>query len=152
MKILLAIDGTEYSDAAVQMACGLGLRDESVIHIITSVELAIPYGVDLYGGYIPDMTQIDAISKENAAKVLENAVKELADKTALPAGAITSEVLFGPPESSIVEAAEKFGADLIVIGSHGYRSWERLLLGSVSDSVVHHAPCSVMIVRKQPAV
>ena len=61
---------------------------------------------------------------------------------------MTSEVLFGSPESRIVETAEEFGADLIIVGSHGYSRWERLLLGSVSQSVVHHAPCSVLVVRE----
>ena len=46
-----------------------------------------------------------------------------------------------------VETAEEMGADMIVLGSHGYKRWERLLLGSVSNSVVHHAHCSVMVVR-----
>ncbi|HLM01323.1 MAG TPA: universal stress protein, partial [Pyrinomonadaceae bacterium] len=60
---------------------------------------------------------------------------------------ITTDVLFGSPESRIVETAEQMHAELIVVGSHGYNRWERLLLGSVSDSVVHHAPCSVLVVR-----
>ncbi|HQZ97301.1 MAG TPA: universal stress protein, partial [Pyrinomonadaceae bacterium] len=60
---------------------------------------------------------------------------------------ISGEVLFGSPGSRIVETAEQIGADLIIIGSHGYRRWERILLGSVSSSVVHHAPCSVLVVR-----
>ena len=60
---------------------------------------------------------------------------------------ISTEVLFGSPDSRIVETAEQWHADLIVIGSHGYSRWERLLLGSVSDSVLHHAPCSVLVVR-----
>ena len=47
----------------------------------------------------------------------------------------------------IVGHATPAAADLIVLGSHGYKTWERLLLGSVSNSVVHHAPCSVLIVR-----
>jgi nucleotide-binding universal stress UspA family protein len=47
----------------------------------------------------------------------------------------------------ILDEAESWGADLIVVGSHGYRAWERFLLGSVSQSVVSHAKCSVEVVR-----
>ncbi|MGI8495899.1 MAG: universal stress protein [Pyrinomonadaceae bacterium] len=47
----------------------------------------------------------------------------------------------------MVETAENFQADLIIVGSHGYNTWERLLLGSISDSVVHYAPCSVLVVK-----
>ena len=55
--------------------------------------------------------------------------------------------MFGSPESRIVEAADEFKPNLVVVGSHGYSTWERLILGSVSDSVAHHVPCSVLIVR-----
>ena len=53
----------------------------------------------------------------------------------------------GPPKLVILEEAEKFGADLIVVGSHGYGFVERFLLGSVSQAVAVHAKCSVEIVR-----
>jgi nucleotide-binding universal stress UspA family protein len=53
----------------------------------------------------------------------------------------------GLAKQVIVEEAEKWGADLIVVGSHGQGLWSRALLGSVSNSVVHHAPCSVFVGR-----
>jgi len=53
----------------------------------------------------------------------------------------------GPPRVVILDEAESWGADLIVVGSHGYRAWERFLLGSVSQSIVSHAECSVEVVR-----
>lgn len=60
---------------------------------------------------------------------------------------ITGEVIQGSPKQVIVEEAESWGADLIVMGSRGLGAWNRLLLGSVSNAVVHHAKCSVEIVR-----
>jgi nucleotide-binding universal stress UspA family protein len=51
----------------------------------------------------------------------------------------------------ILDEAEKWKADLIVVGSHGYPAWERLLLGSVSQAVVSHAKCSVEVVRVRTA-
>ena len=54
----------------------------------------------------------------------------------------------GTPKHVILEEAETFGADLIVIGAHGYGIVERFLLGSVSQAVSLHAKCSVEIVRK----
>jgi len=47
----------------------------------------------------------------------------------------------------IVEAAEEWDADMIVVGSHGHGFWGRLALGSVSDAVIHQAPCSVLIAK-----
>jgi nucleotide-binding universal stress UspA family protein len=58
-------------------------------------------------------------------------------------------VIFGDPRSVIVDQAEEWSADLIVIGSRGLTSLKRLLLGSVAQSVINHAPCSVAVVRKK---
>ena len=60
---------------------------------------------------------------------------------------VNTEVLRGPPDQQIIEKAKEWKADLIVVGSHGRGFWGRLL-GSVSNGVVHHAPCSVLVVRK----
>jgi nucleotide-binding universal stress UspA family protein len=65
---------------------------------------------------------------------------------------VSTQVLKGSPKRTIVEEAEAWGADLIVVGSHGYRLWERMLLGSVSQAVAAHAKCSVEIVRCKKAV
>ena len=56
-------------------------------------------------------------------------------------------LLPGPARTVILDEAESWRADLIVVGSHGYRAWERFLLGSVSQAVVSHAKCSVEVVR-----
>ena len=147
MKILLATDGTKYGDAAVAMLKKINLGDGDEIRIVSVVDMSMPLAVDVYGGYIPDTTELDKAARENAANVVADATATL--NAAFSGGnvSISTDVLFGSPDSRIVETAEEIKADLIVIGSHGYKRWERLLLGSVSNSVVHHAPCSVMIVR-----
>ena len=63
---------------------------------------------------------------------------------------ISTEILRGPPDQIIIEKAREWNADLIVVGSHGRGFWGRLL-GSVSNGVLHHAPCSVLVVRKPSA-
>lgn len=55
----------------------------------------------------------------------------------------------GTPEEAILDEAEKWDADLIVVGSHGFKGLDRFLLGSVSHDVAIHAPCSVEIVRSK---
>ena len=65
--------------------------------------------------------------------------------------AITGECLPGPAKTVILDEAENWKADLIVVGSHGYRAWERFLLGSVSQAIVSHARCSVEVVRTREA-
>ena len=59
----------------------------------------------------------------------------------------TTAVEQGDPKSKIIDEAEKWKADLIVLGSHGRKALDRFLMGSVSGAVARHAPCSVEIVR-----
>jgi nucleotide-binding universal stress UspA family protein len=147
MKILFATDGAKQSDAAIDMLQNFALSEGDEIKVVSVVDMAVPLAIDIYGGYLPDTAEIEKSARENAAKLLETTVDRIKQHFGGKKLTITSEVLFGSPESRIVETAEATHPDLIVLGSHGYSRWERLLLGSVSDSVVHHAPCSVLIVR-----
>ena len=61
------------------------------------------------------------------------------------------ELVQGPPASVITHAAERGGHDLIAIGTHGHRGFRRLLLGSVAESTIRHAPCSVLVVHGEHA-
>jgi nucleotide-binding universal stress UspA family protein len=61
------------------------------------------------------------------------------------------ELVQGPPASVITHAAERGGNDLIAIGTHGHRGFRRLLLGSVAESVIRHAPCSVLVAHGEHA-
>ena len=147
MKILVATDGTEHSREALDVALFLNLSDGDEIKIISVVDMAIPPAVDLYGGFLPPTGEFEAAVSANLEKIVEESSQHLKNKILNDKIQISTEILSGSPESRIVETAEEMNADLIIVGSHGYNRWERLLLGSVSDSVVHHAPCSVLVVR-----
>src|SRR5215470_16686270 len=137
MKILVATDGTKQSDSAIEMLGNLSLGEGDEIKVVSVVDMAVPLAIDVYGGYLPDTTALEKAARENAERVLETAEKR--SKEIGGDATVSGEVLFGSPESRIVETAEQIKADLIVLGSHGYNRWERLLLGSVSNSVLHHA-------------
>jgi nucleotide-binding universal stress UspA family protein len=147
MKILFATDGAKQSDAAIEMLKLFALSDGDEVKVISVVDMAVPMAIDIYGGYLPDNGELEKTARENAGKLLLSTEERIRAQFPNENLAISSEVLFGSPESRIVETAEATHPDVIVLGSHGYSRWERLLLGSVSDSVVHHAPCSVLIVR-----
>jgi len=147
MKILLATDGTKYAEAAAQMLAKINLTAGDEVKVISIVDAQVPLAIDVYGGYLPDTTELEKATKDNAEKVVEGTSKKVNAMLAGTNVAVTSDVLYGTAESRIIETAEEMHADLIVIGSHGYKAWERMLLGSVSNSVVHHAPCSVLVVR-----
>jgi len=151
MKIILATDGTQFGDAAAEILGKFSLSDGDEVKVISVVDMAMPLAIDIYGGYLPDTAELEKVAREQAEKVVEATTAKLQGFFGGKSVDISSDVLFGSPDSRIVETAEELAADMIVIGSHGYKRWERLLLGSVSDSVVHHAHCSVLVVRSQSA-
>jgi nucleotide-binding universal stress UspA family protein len=147
MKIILATDGTKFGEAATEMLRNFRLGAGDQIKVISVVDMAVPLAVDVYGGYLPDTSELEKAARENASKVIESTCNKLKAMAGDDKVDISGEVLFGSPDSRIVETAEEVGADIVILGSHGYKRWERLLLGSVSSSVVHHAHCSVLVVR-----
>jgi nucleotide-binding universal stress UspA family protein len=149
MKILVATDGTEHSRGALDAVLNINLSDRDEIKIISVVDMAIPPAVDLYGGFLPPTNEFETAVRSNIEKIVEEARRYLQEKILNDKIYISTEMPSGSPESRIVETAEEMKADLIIVGSHGYNRWERLLLGSVSDSVVHHAHCSVLVVRSK---
>lgn len=147
MKVLLATDGTKHSELAVESLNNFAFTKGDIIKIISVIDMAMPLSIDIYAGYLPNTAELEKIARENAENTLENTLKLTKQIIKDEEVFIESDILVGSPESRIVECAEEFEADLIIVGSHGYNKWERLLLGSVSDSVIHHAPCSVLVVR-----
>jgi len=93
----------------------------------------------------PDMTQYVPPRESSAeAKAL---VAKTADALRSAGIYVTTAVVQGDPKSVVIDDAEAWGADLIVLGSHGRKGLQRFLLGSVSEAVLRHAHCSVEVVR-----
>ena len=146
MKVLLAIDGSQCSDEATDQISDRPWPEGSEVKVLSAFELPLPptpEGWALPASYLDEM---DRVARDHAKAVVERAERKLKSKLD-KAVTISSEFLPGPSRTVILDEAEKWNADLIVVGSHGYRAWERFLLGSVSQSVVAHAKCSVEVVR-----
>jgi nucleotide-binding universal stress UspA family protein len=146
MKILLAVDGSLCSQRAVEEIARRPWPAGSEIKVLTTFELPVPPAPDAWAVPPTYFEELDRAASNHAEKIVEQAVTKL--KAAMgPQANIEGEALPGPPRVIILEEAESWGANLIVVGSHGYRAWERFLLGSVSQSIVSHANCSVEVVR-----
>ena len=148
MKILLAVDGSAYSDGAIEEVLRRPWPAQSEIKVITAAETPTVFGTEPWAVPPDYFDQLEKAVREAAKAVLDAALlklKSIEDKTLT----ITSEIIEGPPREVIVEEAERWGADLIIMGSRGLGAWSRLLLGSVSSAVIHHAKCSVEIVRRR---
>lgn len=147
MKILLAIDGSPCSEAAVAEVARRPWPDDSQLRVVSVVEPPAPLVAEPYMGATDYFAEVAQLKKKQADELLERACASLREGAGTSRMGITSEAPTGSPKRTIVEEAEGWGADLIVVGSHGYHTWERMLLGSVSQSVAAHAECSVLIVR-----
>ena len=140
MRILLAVDGSPQSASAIQAVAARPWPAGSTVRVLAVVEYppAPPVGElivdDAYGpreqiAEMKKLTSDVAASLHAAGLGVEMAVRE------------------GNPRDGIIAEAKEWPADLIVLGSHGYTGLKRLVLGSVAQSVVSHAPCSVEVVR-----
>src|SRR6185369_7507342 len=146
MKILLAVDGSPCSDAAVEEVSRRPWPDGSSIKVLTAFELPVPPTPEGWALPVNYFEEMDVALRKQAQNIVDGAIAKLKPK--LPKStSIDAQILPGSPRAAILDEAENWGADLIVVGSHGYRAWERFLLGSVSQSVVSHAKCSVEVVR-----
>ena len=146
MKILLAVDGSTCSDAAVEAVAKRPWPEKSELKVINVAEPPILMGMEPWIASPQYFGTLERSIRETALRVLETAVAKL--KTSkFNSLQVSSQMIQGSPAQMIVEEAERWGADLIVMGSRGLGAWSRLLLGSVSNSVVHHAKCSVEIIR-----
>jgi nucleotide-binding universal stress UspA family protein len=150
MKILLAIDGSPCSTAAVEEVGNRPWPEGSTVKVLTSYELPVPPTAETWALPLNYFDEMDVALGKQAQNVVNRAIEKLKSKSNKTIS-IDGVLLPGPPRTVILDEAERWGADLIVVGSHGYRAWERFLLGSVSQAVVSHAKCSVEVVRCRPA-
>lgn len=146
MKILIGVDGSEYSAAAVDEVSQRTWPDGSQILVVHAFEMPVAPTPEVWAIPADYYEQLDRAVRTQSDAIIEAAVEKL--KTQLGDKVeIRSKAVLGSPKRVILDEADSFKADLIVVGSHGYPTWERLLLGSVSQAVVSHAKCSVEVVR-----
>lgn len=147
MKIIIATDGSSFSQAAVKKCCQMiANREDTAIKIISVYQTVVPADIFVASvQYSPELeealrTQAEGFVEKGAAAVREYFAGSNLD--------LSTQVMIGIPSQVIIEMAEEWKADLIVVGSHGRGFWGRVLIGSVTDAVLHHAPCSVLVIRQ----
>jgi nucleotide-binding universal stress UspA family protein len=150
MKILLAVDGSPCSDAAVEEVARRPWPEGSSVKVLTAFELPAPPTPETWALPLNYFEDMDKALQKQAQNVIDAALQKLKSKSNKSIS-VDAALIPGPPRTVILDEAEDWGADLIVLGSHGYRAWERFLLGSVSQAVVSHAHCSVEVVRRRTA-
>jgi|SRR5690349_5812841 len=144
MKILLAIDGSPCSDKAVAEVARRPWPQGSSVKVLTAFEVQAPPSPEGWALPLNYFEELDTALRKQGKNIVDQALDKLKINKTITVDAV---LVPGPPRPVILEEAEGWGADLIVLGSHGYSVWQRLLLGSVSQAVVSHAKCSVEVVR-----
>lgn len=143
--IVAAIDFSETSDDALQIACQLASSHGSELHLLHVIPDARQQAWSIEA---PGL-DFSALQQESIADA-ERMLGERALPATTPPPAVVRRVVAGMPASrEIAQYAATHGADLIVVGSHGYGPVRRLVLGSVADRVVRMAPCPVLTVPHQ---
>jgi len=149
MRILLAIDESKFSKAAIQTVKAWARvpgTEVRVIHVVEPPAISIPSmvaGSELGQWSASELEALWRAQVAEAEALLAKAAAALKE-----AGCdVVSGVEEGDPKSRIIDVAAEWHADLVVVGSHGRKGLDRFLLGSVSEAVARHAPCSVEIVR-----
>lgn len=148
MNILLAIDGSNFSHAAVDEVFNRPWPAGSKVMVLTVVEPFHPEYAGWHANYVPVAME----AQKELFDASRNLVAETADrlKEKFSVDHVISEVKEGYIKDQIIDTASHWPADLIVMGSHGRKGITKFLLGSVSEGVLAHAPCSVEIVKIKP--
>ena|SRR3712207_1567465 len=153
-KILLATDGSREAELAARSAADLAEKTGSELHLVHV------FGIVPWYPIYPDVTrpagveQEDPVLEEELEQTSEHQAREILDteveKVRSAGGTVAQAHLReGGLPHEIVALAEDVGAGLIVVGSRGHGGIRRALMGSVSDAVVRHAHCPVLVVRQQ---
>jgi nucleotide-binding universal stress UspA family protein len=144
MSILLATDGSPCSIAAAKSIAERPWPEESEVRIVSVVEISMPVTDPMY--IDPDLAQSLADERTKQAREAVQEAERIIARGHLKMSSIQP---VGIPASIILQQVDNWRADLVVMGSHGRHGLERLLIGSVSESVAIHAPCSVEVIRRK---
>jgi nucleotide-binding universal stress UspA family protein len=139
MKILVGIDNSKSSGDVVRAMVTQFRAENTEVRVLHVLEPFAPAPPQMAAGYAPEL--------EEQKKPADELVQRIAQELRGAGFKVDTAVEVGDIRESIIDFAAAWGADLIVVGSHGQRGIQRFLLGSVAEFVARHAQCSVEIVR-----
>jgi nucleotide-binding universal stress UspA family protein len=139
-KILVPVDFSDCSRKAVDYAVALARQFQASLELLFVLEITLA---------APEMAAMSLELVRN--EMLVSAEREIGDlQKALPADVVSTAIVReGNPRVEIIEAAKEFGADLIVISTHGRTGLAHVFLGSTTERIVRKAPCPVLVVRER---
>jgi len=143
-RILLATDGSEEAELATNRAMDLAQSTDSELHVVHVG--VVPLFLESYPGTLGYYDKLyERIEEESRERLRKESLRVKAAGGTV-AGA---HLRMGQVDLEIVALAEELRADLIVMGCRGHRGIRRAIEGSISDGVIRHAPCPVLVVRRE---
>ena len=149
-RILIAVDQADLTESVVTTAIEMAKTHQSSLRILHCLTLPLPTQLDFGDRYRDSIQESMAIAQQQLDASLEQTRRWLTglEQQATAAGVETTwDWRHGNPGPQICQVAESGPADLILLGRRGRGGLKAALLGSVSNYVVHHAPCSVLVVQ-----
>jgi nucleotide-binding universal stress UspA family protein len=150
-RILVAVDGSEDATFAARTALNLANKTGSELHVVCVEEMPrffpTSQSTSFEGQIDPEFEEkMRQLAQADASQCLEEQVQKIKE-----AGGqiVQAHAKFGEPYVEIVNLAEELDAGIVVVGSRGESRVRKALLGSISDSVIRHAHCPVLVVRKE---
>ena|ERR1700722_3748947 len=145
--IIVGIDGSDHSRRALEWA----IREAAIRQVPLTVLTVQQEAVDSWGGPVMVLPTGDKGTDTELARQARDAAQRETDRVLAAAGAgrrpaqVTVDAVAGRPAEELLKAADG-DADMIVVGSRGSGGFKRLLMGSVSTEVTHHAHCPVVVI------
>ena len=144
MRVLIAYDGSAHAKAAIDDLHRAGLPRHTEAMVASVAHRGWPHAKTegqpgpFEGPWKATMKEAEALAEEGKSRV----------HSLFPAWSVSCEALWGDPAATILKMIDVSKPDLVIVGSHGRSVPARLFLGSVSAELIHHAPCSVRVVRQ----
>ena len=145
MKIVIGVDDSKYSQAAVRYLKLMKWPDGTRVIVVSAAPELVPVYSEVYAPAALYSEQL----MEDLLKVHQQIAAATVKELTAAGFATESQVLLGDPRAVVVDVARSEHADLVIVGSHGHTGIAKVLLGSVASHIVSHAPCSVLVVKDQ---
>ncbi|HTK31258.1 MAG TPA: universal stress protein [Candidatus Saccharimonadaceae bacterium] len=143
MKILLGVDGSPYSKAAVDRLTKFPFPPDTEVLVLSAAQpVAVAYAMAELpaASFAPQIYEDEMRQHEEIAARFERQLKDRGFRT-------RAMVMRGDPRAALIDTARLEHVDMIVVGSHGRTGMTKLIMGSVANHVVTHASCDVLVVR-----
>jgi len=154
-QLLAAVDFSKTTDAVLEQAAKLATALDAklwILHVTSDETQAMAYEATQFTGYSPEFTSMPAdvqLARDLSAEEFKREHAQLLEMSSrLRKGGVDAQALLlkGDAAKLILEKAEDLQAEIILLGSHGHGLLHKALLGSVSEAVIRHAKCNVLIV------